>query len=57
MLRQGDQAEEILAGIHAESPDWLRHQQMATEVFTDVLRKRRRLTKRQRELALFFAVA
>ncbi|GAB2882728.1 helix-turn-helix domain-containing protein [Streptomyces mayteni] len=55
-LRQGDQAEEILAGIHAESPDWLRHQQMATDVFTDVLRKRRRLTKRQRELALFFAV-
>ncbi|RKN05184.1 helix-turn-helix domain-containing protein [Streptomyces radicis] len=56
-LRQDGDAEDILDALHEESPDWLRHQQMASEVFADLLRKRKRLTGRQRRLAQFFAAA
>lgn len=57
MLRQPAEAEAVLAGLYEESPDWLRHQQMAQETFADVLRSGVRLTGRQRRLAQFFAVA
>ncbi|WP_049566927.1 helix-turn-helix domain-containing protein [Streptomyces sp. SBT349] len=56
-LRQDSDAEDVLAALHGESPDWLRHQQMASEVFADLLKKRKRLTGRQRRLAQFFAAA
>ncbi|WP_326599864.1 helix-turn-helix domain-containing protein [Streptomyces sp. NBC_01803] len=57
LLRHDDEAEGILAALYEESPDWLSHQRMAADVFSDVLRKRRRLTQRQRKLAEFFSVA
>ncbi|MFF2374760.1 helix-turn-helix domain-containing protein [Streptomyces xiamenensis] len=51
------EAEQVLAGLHEETPEWLRHQQMAQETFHDVLRgSRQRVSKRRRALARFFDV-
>lgn len=59
LLRQGDEAEGILEALLAETPQWLRHQRLADDVFQGTLRlsKRRRATARQRRLAEFFAAA
>lgn len=58
-LRQAGPATDVLAALHAEAPEWLRHQSMAAATFEQSLRAsgRRRLTGRQRELAAFFGVA
>ncbi|WP_234047115.1 helix-turn-helix domain-containing protein, partial [Streptomyces adelaidensis] len=58
-LRQGDEATAVLAEMHAQAPEWLRHQRMAAGTFERSLRAsgRRRLTGQQRELAEFFGVA
>jgi len=58
-LRQADETTEVLAALHAQAPEWLRHQQMAADTFERSLRAsgRRRLTPQQRELAAFFQVA
>lgn len=59
VLRQGDEATAVLAAMHAEAPEWLRHQRMAADTFERSLRMsgRRRLTGQQRQLAEFFGVA
>ncbi|MEV5881840.1 helix-turn-helix transcriptional regulator [Streptomyces sp. NPDC052020] len=59
MLRQADEATEVLAALHLEAPEWLRHQQMAAATFEQSLRVsgRRRLTRKQQELSAFFQVA
>jgi hypothetical protein len=59
MLRQADEATNVLASLHWEAPEWLRHQKMAAETFEQSLQAsgRRRLTRKQRELAAFFKVA
>lgn len=54
MLRQRDEALGVLERLCAETPEWLRHQRMATETFQDVQRLGGRVTRRQRELAVFF---
>ncbi|MVO84650.1 helix-turn-helix domain-containing protein [Streptomyces sp. p1417] len=56
MLRNGDQATDILWSLWDETPEWLRHQRMARETFHDALgkSKRRSLSPKQRELAAFF---
>ncbi|MFF4403472.1 helix-turn-helix domain-containing protein [Streptomyces sp. NPDC001404] len=55
MLRQPDEAISILGSLLAETPEWLRHQRMASETFQDALKvSRRRVTRAQRELATFF---
>ncbi|MER6524707.1 helix-turn-helix transcriptional regulator [Streptomyces sp. NPDC001508] len=56
MLRQPDEATDILWALQDETPEWLRHQRMAADTFHDVLEKsrRRRLTSKQRDLAAFF---
>lgn len=58
-LRQGDEATAVLAEMHAQAPEWLRHQRMAAGTFEQSLRVsgRRRLTGQQRQLAAFFGVA
>ncbi|RKN37631.1 helix-turn-helix domain-containing protein [Streptomyces hoynatensis] len=51
MLRHSDEALGILAGLHADAPEWLRHQRLARDVFRDARRARRRpLTVEQRAL-------
>jgi transcriptional regulator with XRE-family HTH domain len=59
MLRQPDEALNILARLLVETPEWLRHQRMASDTFQDALQlgKKRRVTRQQRELAVFFDVA
>ncbi|OSZ55485.1 transcriptional regulator, partial [Streptomyces pharetrae CZA14] len=59
LLRQADDATDVLAALHRAAPEWLRHQQMARETFERSLKVsgRRKLTTRQRELAAFFGVA
>jgi transcriptional regulator with XRE-family HTH domain len=54
MLRQRDEALVILERLRAETPEWLRHQRMATATFLDVQRMAGRATARARELAAFF---
>lgn len=56
MVRQPEEATDILHSVLRETPEWLRHQRMAADTFQEVLRrsKRRRLSARQRELASFF---
>jgi len=54
MLRRRDEATTILEQLRAETPEWLRHQRMATSIFRDVQQLRGRVTGRQRELASFF---
>lgn len=59
MLRQPDEATDVLASLRGEAPEWLRHQRMARDTFERSLRAsgRRKLTGRQRELAGFFGTA
>lgn len=59
MLRQPEEATDVLAALHGEAPEWLRHQQMAKATFEQSLKVagRRKLTGRQRELAAFFGTA
>lgn len=54
MLRQRDEALSILEKLCVETPEWLRHQRMATDTFQDVQQLGGRVTRRQRELAAFF---
>jgi len=54
MLRQKDEATTVLEQLRAETPEWLRHQQMATGVFQQVQQLSGRVTARHRELATFF---
>ncbi|MEU0109495.1 helix-turn-helix domain-containing protein [Streptomyces sp. NPDC006251] len=59
MVRQADEATAVLAQLHVEAPEWLRHQQMAKDTFERSLKVagRRKLTGKQRELAAFFGTA
>lgn len=59
MLRQADEATAVLAQLHGQAPEWLRHQQMAKSTFERSLKVsgRRKLTGKQRELAAFFGTA
>ncbi len=59
MVKQGDQATAILGALLDETPEWLRHQRMATDTFQTALAatKRRRLSPQQRRLARFFDLA
>lgn len=59
MLRQADESTAVLAELHGRAPEWLRHQQMAREMFEQSLKAsgRRKLTGKQRELAAFFGTA
>ncbi|MEO3749161.1 hypothetical protein [Streptomyces sp. B6B3] len=59
MVRQGDEATAILGALLDETPEWLRHQRMATDTFQAALAasRRRQLTSAQRRLARFFDVA
>lgn len=55
MLRQGDKATAILTTLLSETPEWLRHQRMASDTFQDVMKaSKRRPTAQQRRLAKFF---
>ncbi|MEU3446362.1 helix-turn-helix transcriptional regulator [Streptomyces thermolilacinus] len=57
-LGHGRQATEVLAQIHGQAPEWLRHQQLAASIFQDALRSTgRRLSRSQRHLAACFGVA
>lgn len=58
LLRQPDEALGILESLLVETPQWLRHQRMASDTFQDALRlgKKRRVTRQQRDLAAFFDV-
>ncbi|HLL32464.1 MAG TPA: helix-turn-helix transcriptional regulator [Streptomyces sp.] len=58
MLRQADEATDVLAALKGEAPEWLRHQRMAADTFHEVLHrsKRRRLSSKQRDLAAFFGL-
>lgn len=53
-LRQRQEAMGILVRLCAETPEWLRHQRMATETFQEVRRLGGRVTRQERELAVFF---
>lgn len=55
MLRQRDQALTVLDQLRATTPQWLRHQRMAEDVFTQVQQMGGRVSRRQRDLAVFFA--
>lgn len=55
MLRQRDQALAVLDRLQATTPQWLRHQRMAEDVFTQVQQMGGRVSRRQRDLAAFFA--
>jgi transcriptional regulator with XRE-family HTH domain len=54
MLRRRDEATAVLERLRAETPAWLRHQQMATDIFRQVQQMSGRVTRRHRELAAFF---
>lgn len=56
LLRQPDEALGILGRLLAETPEWLRHQRMASATYQDALRlgKKHRVTRQQRDLAAFF---
>lgn len=54
MLRQKDDATRVLEQLRAQTPEWLRHQQMATGIFRQVQQLSGRVTARHRELATFF---
>jgi transcriptional regulator with XRE-family HTH domain len=55
MLRQRDQALAVLDRLRVTTPQWLRHQRLAEDVFADVQQLGGRATRRQRDLAAFFA--
>ncbi|UCM87794.1 helix-turn-helix domain-containing protein [Streptomyces marincola] len=51
-LGQSDEAFGVLAALHRETPEWLRHQHLAADVAREARRARRRpLTKEQRLVA------
>lgn len=54
MLRQRGEATGILDRLRTETPEWLRHQRMATDTFHEVQQLGGRVTRRERELAAFF---
>jgi hypothetical protein len=54
MLRQPNEAMGILGQLREETPEWLRHQRMATETFHDAQQLGGRVTRQRRELAAFF---
>lgn len=54
MLKHRDEATAILERLRAETPEWLRHQQMATSIFGEVQQMSGRVTRRHRALAGFF---
>ncbi|MFI7273537.1 helix-turn-helix domain-containing protein [Streptomyces sp. NPDC049879] len=56
-LRSGDKALTILLGLSRTSPEWLRHQRLAADVFREVRDKRARaMSHDHRELALLLGV-
>lgn len=54
MMRQRDEAMAILERLRAETPEWLRHQRMASDTFHQVQQMGGRATARARDLAAFF---
>lgn len=56
MMRDPDEATDILWSLMGETPEWLRHQRMAADTFHEAVgkSKRRRMTLRERELSAFF---
>ncbi len=54
MLKHRDEATGILERLRAETPAWLRHQQMATSIFQQIQHMSGRVTNRHRALAAFF---
>lgn len=58
ILGSHQDAMDELAGVKAESPEWLRHQAMARHVMRDILGTRKRtLTQDMREMAVHLGVA
>jgi transcriptional regulator with XRE-family HTH domain len=51
MVRQYSEAVEVLAEVHAESPEWLAQQRYARDILGDVIERRRTLTPETRTLA------
>jgi transcriptional regulator with XRE-family HTH domain len=51
MLRDYDQAFEILAGLSLDAPEWLRNQRYAKDVLRSIIDRRRTLTADMRSLA------
>lgn len=54
MLKRQDEATSVLERLRAETPAWLRHQQMATGIFRQIQQMSGRVTARHRALAAFF---
>jgi hypothetical protein len=54
MLRQRREAMTVLDRLYTETPAWLRHQRMATQVFHDAQQLGGRATGQERRLAVFF---
>lgn len=54
MLRHRDEALTVLERLSTQTPEWLRHQQMATRTFHEVQQLGGRVTRQQRQLAAFF---
>jgi hypothetical protein len=54
MLKRRDEATSVLERLRAETPAWLRHQQMATGIFRQIQQMSGRVTARHRALAAFF---
>jgi transcriptional regulator with XRE-family HTH domain len=54
MLRQRNEARDVLGRLAVETPEWLRHQRMAEDVFRGVQRLPGRVTAGERRLAAFF---
>ncbi|WP_433893006.1 helix-turn-helix domain-containing protein [Streptomyces sp. CA-111067] len=54
-LRQREQALAVIDRLQATTPQWLRHQKMAEDVFTQVQEMGGRVSRKQRDLAAFFA--
>lgn len=51
MIRQHGKAVEVLAEVHAASPEWLAQQRYARDILGDLVRRRRTLTPGMRTLA------
>lgn len=55
MLKQRSEAVRVLARLRRETPEWLRHQTMASRTFEDVQQLSGRMTREEREMAGFFS--
>lgn len=55
MLRHRDDAMAVLEQLSAQTPEWLRHQRMATDTFHVAQQLRGRMSGRERRLAAFFS--